>query len=115
MRDLHTGKLVPRARELRRGMTPAERKLWYDVLRAHPVKFRRQVPLLGYVLDFYAASARLCVELDGASHDSPDVQAYDAERTRVLEAAGIRVLRFSNAQVMGNPEGVGTQISAALR
>ncbi len=81
-------------------MTPAERKLWYDALRSHPVKFRRQVPLAGYILDFYAPSVRICIELDGASHDSPEAQAYDRERTRVLEGLGICVVRFRNEEVL---------------
>ncbi|WP_339095685.1 DUF559 domain-containing protein [Deinococcus sp. VB343] len=48
MRDLYTKSLGPRARELRKNQTPAERKLWFEFLRGHPVKFRRQVPLAGY-------------------------------------------------------------------
>ncbi|CAM3944906.1 endonuclease domain-containing protein [Deinococcus frigens] len=102
MRDIHTKTLVPRARELRREQTPAERKLWFLFLRTYPVKFRRQVPLLGYVLDFYAPSLRLCIKLDGRSHDSAEAQTYDAERSRVLAGAGVRVLRFGNAEVEGN-------------
>ena len=101
MRDLYTKSLGPRARELRNNQTPAERKLWFEFLRGHPVKFRRQVPLAGYILDFYAPSLKLCIELDGRSHDGEAAQAYDAERTRTLAAAGITVIRFSNAEVMG--------------
>lgn len=98
MRSTYTKALAPRARELRNGQTPAERKLWFELLRTHPTRFRRYVPLLGYILDFYAPSIGLRIELDGRSHDSTDAQAYDAERTQVLEAAGIRVLRFGNAE-----------------
>ncbi|MCD0175082.1 DUF559 domain-containing protein [Deinococcus sp. 14RED07] len=115
MRDLHSRRLVPRARELRRAMTPAERRLWFDLLRSHPVRFRRQVPLLGFILDFYAPSARLCVEVDGRSHDGAEAQAYDAERSRVLGGAGIRVVRFQNAEVMRNLPGVAALIESALQ
>ncbi|GGS29855.1 endonuclease domain-containing protein [Deinococcus knuensis] len=115
MRDLHSRRLVPRARELRRAMTPAERRLWFDLLRSHPVRFRRQVPLLGFILDFYAPSARLCVEVDGASHDSPDAVAYDTERSWVLAGAGIQVLRVQNAEVMRNLPGVAALIESALQ
>ncbi|MDR6219678.1 endonuclease domain-containing protein [Deinococcus soli (ex Cha et al. 2016)] len=114
MRDTYTRTLVSRARELRRAMTPAERRLWFDLLRSHPVRFRRQVPLLGFILDFYAPSARLCVEVDGASHDSPDAVAYDAERSRVLAGAGIRVLRVRNVEVMRNLPGVAALIESAI-
>ncbi|NTY01134.1 endonuclease domain-containing protein [Deinococcus sp. JMULE3] len=113
MRDLHSRRLVPRARELRRAMTPAERRLWFDLLRSHPVRFRRQVPLLGFILDVYAPSARLCVEVDGSSHDSPDAVMYDAERSRVLAGAGIRVLRVRNTEVMRNLPGVAALIASA--
>lgn len=113
MRDIHTKTLVPRAHELRREQTPAERKLWFLFLRTSPVKFRRQVPLLGYVLDFYAPSLRLCIELDGRSHDSAQAQAYDAERSQVLAGAGVRVLRYGNAEVEGNFAGVCAGIAGA--
>ena len=115
MRDTYTRTLVPRARELRREQTPAERKLWFLVLRFHPARFRRQVPLLGFILDFYAPSARLCIELDGRSHDGAEAQAYDAERSRVLAGAGIRVLRVQNAEVMRNLPGVAALIESALQ
>ncbi|GMA16813.1 endonuclease domain-containing protein [Deinococcus metallilatus] len=101
MRDAYTRCLAPRARELRNHPTPAERKLWFEFLRIHPVKFRRQVPLQGYILDFYAPVLKLCIELDGRSHDGQAAQQYDAERTRRLTASGIRVVRFSNAEVLG--------------
>ncbi|GAA0513248.1 endonuclease domain-containing protein [Deinococcus depolymerans] len=115
MRDTYTRTLVPRARELRRVMTPAERRLWFELLRTHPVKFRRQVPLLGFILDFYAPSARLCVEVDGRSHDGAEAQAYDAERSRLLAGAGIRVLRVQNTEVMRNLPGVAALIESALQ
>ncbi|MCD0169163.1 endonuclease domain-containing protein [Deinococcus sp. 23YEL01] len=115
MRDTYTRTLVPRARELRNALTPAERRLWFDLLRSHPVKFRRQVPLLGFILDFYAPSARLCVEVDGRSHDGAEAQAYDAERSRVLGGAEIRVLRVQNAEVVQNLPGVAALIESALQ
>lgn len=115
MRDTYTRTLVPRARELRRAMTPAERRLWFDLLRSHPVRFRRQVPLLGFILDFYAPSVRLCVEVDGGRHDGAEAQAYDAERSRVLAGVGIRVLRVRNVEVMRNLPGVVALMESALR
>ncbi|WP_412028510.1 endonuclease domain-containing protein [Deinococcus yunweiensis] len=115
MRDTYTRKLVPRAKELRREQTPAERKLWFLFLRSHPTRFRRQVPRLGYILDFYAPSIQLCIELDGRSHDSAEAQAFDAERTRGLEAGGIRVLRFGNAEVEGEFGAVCTVVEAGVQ
>jgi very-short-patch-repair endonuclease len=76
--------------------------LW-RVLRNRAVnglKFRRQHPLHGFVLDFYCPEVGLCVELDGGVHDEPDVREHDAARGAHLEARGIRVLRFRNDEVL---------------
>ncbi|ANE44629.1 endonuclease domain-containing protein [Deinococcus puniceus] len=115
MRVIYSAALIQRAREGRQQPTPAERRLWLNFLRGHPARFRRQVPVMGYILDFYSPSARLCLELDGQTHDGAAAQAYDAERTRQLEAAGIRVVRFTNADVLGNLEGVCVKIELALQ
>ena len=103
-----------RARELRGAATKAELKLW-AVLRNRQLsgaKFRRQVPIDRYFADFACRSARLVVELDGGQHVAN--AAYDAERTRVIELAGWRVIRFWNNDVIDNIEGVGAEIVNAL-
>ena len=92
--------LQDHARTLRKEMTKEERRLWYHCLRECPVKFYRQRVVGTYILDFYSASARLAIELDGSQHYEPSGQAYDANRTACLNELGIRVLRFSNADVM---------------
>jgi very-short-patch-repair endonuclease len=104
-----------RAKSLRTNATPAEQKLW-AILRAHRfegVKFTRQVQFGSYILDFAARSAKLAIEVDGDTH-SRQVD-YDAARTSFFEAQGYRVLRFTNAEVMGNIEGVAAAIATALR
>jgi very-short-patch-repair endonuclease len=63
------------------------------------LKFRRQHPVAGFVLDFYCAELRLAIELDGCVHDDPQQRARDAERTRRLEALRIRVVRIPNSRV----------------
>ncbi|MBQ3488330.1 MAG: DUF559 domain-containing protein, partial [Clostridia bacterium] len=60
--------MIRRARELRKNATPQERKLWYEFLRSHPSRFRRQQPIGPYVVDFFCSSARIAVELDGGGH-----------------------------------------------
>ena len=94
------------SQSLRRDPTPAERKLWYEFLRSLPVKFTRQKPLGTYIADFYCASEQLVIEVDGDSHYSDRAQQYDERRTLRLEADGIKVLRFTNAEVMHDFEGV---------
>ena len=103
-----------RARTLRREMTEAEKRLW-QILRSRQTegyRFRRQVPIGGFIADFVCHAARLIVEIDGGQHD-PSSEA-EASRTRFLEAEGYRVLRFWNNEVLGNREGVHAAIADAL-
>ena len=95
----YNGDLVPCARGLRKEMTPQERRLWYDFLRRYPVKIYRQRVISGFIADFYCASAKLIIELDGGQHFTDGGLAYDAARTEVLEQLGIRVIRFTNHQI----------------
>ena len=76
---------IPLARELRRNMTPWERKIWYEYLRHYPVRFQRQKAIGPYIVDFYCAKAGLVIELDGGGHyEDGQVQA-DMYRTENLE------------------------------
>jgi very-short-patch-repair endonuclease len=106
--------LKGRAQSLRRNPTPAERKLWYEFLRDLPEKFTRQKPLGSYVADFYCSQHLLAIELDGDSHYTDQAKAYDAKRTSMLETKGIRVLRFTNPDVMQNFEAVCAVVRQAL-
>ncbi|MBR5344907.1 MAG: endonuclease domain-containing protein [Clostridia bacterium] len=91
--------LLPRARELRREMTPYERKLWYLFLRKYPVKVYKQRIIGSFIVDFYCASAKLVIELDGSQHFSDQGIAYDSQRSVCLERNGLKVLRFSNREI----------------
>ncbi len=103
------------ARELRKLQTDAEAILWSRLRNRQMAgrKFRRQVPLLGYVADFASLDAKVVIELDGGQH-AEQLEA-DAKRTRVLEAVGFLVLRFWNADVLANLEGVLETIHATLK
>ena len=111
---LHNSKLTSRAQELRKNMTKEEQKLWYEYLRNYPYRFRRQVAFGNYILDFYCASAKLAVELDGSQHYESAGQKYDRERTAYLNQIGIDVLRFSNTDVLQNLRGVCQAIDIAV-
>jgi len=106
--------LKARSRELRHDPTPGERRLWFDFLSAHSKKFTRQKPLGRYIADFYCAQARLVVEVDGDSHYSGSGERYDNRRTEELALQGIRVIRFTNLEVMRQFEGVCARIDEAL-
>src|SRR5260221_11953707 len=103
----NVARLKPGRRELRRGLTIAEARLWKHLkgrsLRGR--KFRRQHSVGSYVLDFYCPAERLAVELDGAAHDHEAAQDRDAIRTRFLQSAGIRLVRFRNLEVIENLKG----------
>jgi crossover junction endodeoxyribonuclease RuvC len=90
----------------RRDSTDVEAKLWRYLRnrQIEQVKFRRQEPVFGYTVDFVAHEQRLVIELDGGQH--ADRVEQDGLRTRHLEAAGFRVLRFWNSDVIGNLDGV---------
>lgn len=100
MRYRHTSPEIERvARSMRASLTPSERRLWSCLKSGRLVgaRFRAQHPLGQVVLDFVCCGAKLVVEVDGPYHAQQRVR--DRERDRHLEAAGYRVLRFTNAEV----------------
>ena len=100
-------KLTALARQNRSNPTQAERTIWREILRKRQFacfKFLRQKPIGGYIVDFYCAELRLVLEIDGESH--AETAEYDAERTTFLNSLGLRVLRYTNDEVLKNLEGV---------
>ena len=106
---------VPRARRLRRDMTPQERKLWRALREAFPkAHFRHQVPLGRYTVDFAWHTAKLIIEVDGGQHGAAKGLTHDAARTLFLEGEGYRIIRFWNNEIDDNLEGVLTTIADSL-
>ena len=107
-------KLKPLAREMRKNPTKAERKLWQRIRRkqVYGVKFRRQMPVDRYIVDFCSPSIRLIIEVDGPTHDL--TQEADDVRQAYLESVGFDVVRFSNRDVLGNIEGVMETVYAVV-
>src|SRR5690606_34253297 len=103
------------ARELRTGLTPAEHALWQRLRgkQIHGFKFRRQHPVDRFIVDFYCSQARLVVEVDGPIHEQQ--QEYDELRQAFIESLGLRVLRFTNDEVLGDIESVLARIEEALQ
>ena len=99
-------RLLERAKELRRHMTPAESKLWFEYLQGFKYPVLRQKPIDNYIVDFYCSKLRLAIEIDGDSHYTEEGKTYDEERTIILESYGLTVLRFSNIAVQDNLEDV---------
>ena len=99
--------LTALARENRSNPTKAERKIWNEVLRMRQFanyKFLRQKPIGGYIVDFYCSELRLVIEIDGDSHT--ESVEYDEERTKILAAMGLTVVRYTNDEVLTNIQGV---------
>ena len=111
----HNPKLTTRAQSLRNNMTKEERKLWYEFLNTYPQRFRRQVTVGIYILDFYCASAKIAVELDGSQHYEKEGKHHDAIRTDYLNSLGIEVLRFPNSDVTNNLRGVCRKIDLKVK
>ena len=99
-------KLIPIAKELRKNSTPQENHLWYDFLRGYFVKFQRQKPIDNYIVDFYCASAKIVIELDGSQHYENSGLLKDRIRTQQIEKRNLTVLRIPNNEVMNNFDGV---------
>ena len=97
-----------KARKLRIEMTPAEKKLWFGYLRGEASqKFLRQKPIGNCIVDFYCAAKGLVIEVDGDGHFEDEGIRRDLVRDNYLEKVrGLRVLRFTNFEVMKEFEGV---------
>jgi very-short-patch-repair endonuclease len=100
--------LKPLARDLRKSMTDAERRLWSRIRRKQlkKIQFYRQKNIGDFIVDFYCPVAKLIIELDGGQHFSKENMLKDEARDKFLSGLGFRVLRFSNSDVFNNIEGV---------
>jgi N-acetyl-alpha-D-muramate 1-phosphate uridylyltransferase len=108
IKDMHFGAsylLFKRADELRKFATHEEEIVWgYLSGNKLGVKFRRQHPVLFYIADFYCHQLKLVIEIDGSVHNKEDVKINDAIRQKEIEALGIKVIRYTNQQVLHIPE-----------
>jgi very-short-patch-repair endonuclease len=104
---------IQRAKELRRQMTQEEKILWQHLRanRLNGLHFRRQQIIDGFIADFYCHAARLVIEVDGEIHQQQ--AEYDAERSKVLSARGLRLLRIRNVEVRQNLNNILVRISKA--
>ena len=92
-------KLTRVSQTLRKNMTKEERKLWYDFLKKLPVVVNRQKVVGNYILDFYCASRKLAIEIDGSGHFESEKEEKDSIRTNFLNGLGIKVVRYTNLEI----------------
>ncbi len=104
------------ARYLRRNKTSAERRLWGKLraLKTLGFKFRQQVPIDNYIVDFACFSKRLIIEVDGATHSTAEEREKDATREAHLRRQGFRIMRVWNREIFDNVDGVMDSIVAVL-
>jgi very-short-patch-repair endonuclease len=107
-------RVTHKARTLRQNMTKAEVILWTYIRRRalEGARFRRQHPIGPYIADFACCQAKLVIEVDGATHSTPEELAYDARRTKYLEDQGWIVVRVRNPDAYQNMDGVWRTIAA---
>lgn len=101
---------------LRSNQTPAEEELW-RLIRKHRLggrKFRRQHSIGNFIVDFYCASEKLVIEVDGSVHDTPEAIANDEVRDETLQHLGYKVIRIRNSEVFEQPQMVLKRITAAF-
>ena len=111
--QLHTKKELSEFRkELRRNLTPAEAFLWKYLKskQFNGKRFVKQHSIGNYIVDFYCASEKLIIELDGEVHQTPNAMEYDEKRTKYLETLGYTVIRFENKMVFDNFQSVMLEI-----
>ena len=114
MNKYHNKGLRLFSQELRRNMTKEERHLWYDYLKNLPITVNRQKVIGKYIADFYCASAKVVIELDGSQHYEEEGRLKDKERDEYFASLGITVLRYANIDVIRNFEGVCQDIGKRL-
>ena len=108
-------KLKVLSQQLRKNPTKEEHILWNGFLRRYPYQFRRQYIIGNFIVDFYCHKAKLVVELDGSQHYLPQSQQADEERTGYLQTLGLKVLRFSNLDVLKRFESVCEEIDRTVK
>ena len=105
------------ALQMRKNPTEAERTMWKILrkFRHSGFTFRRQHPIEFYIADFYCHKLRLVIEVDGEIHTEKEIQNYDEGRSGELERIGIKVVRFTNNQILHDSNQVVEKINATLK
>ena len=111
-----SAQIFARARVLRESMTEAEKLLWEELKgnKLDGYKFRRQHPIHKFIADFYCHKLKLVIELDGKYHTSPEQKILDSEREELLTFQKIKVIRFTNDEVLNNIDNVIQEIRGII-
>ena len=107
-------KLTEFSKTLRKNMTKEERRLWYDFLKNLPNTVNRQKVIGDYIVDFYCASAKIAIELDGSQHFEEEHEKTDKKRDAELNKLGLRVIRYTNDDIKKHFYDVCTELAEVL-
>ena len=108
-------KIIEQARELRKNQTPEEKLLWNCLTkRGDGYRFRRQHPIASFIVDIYCHEKKLVIEVDGGIHKIPENKENDQGRTDELNKYGIRVIRYTNEDIINRLEAVVADILRIL-
>ncbi|MDP2207974.1 MAG: endonuclease domain-containing protein [Bacteroidota bacterium] len=104
-------------RQLRKNQTFCENIIWIHLRNRQllGVKFRRQYSVDKFVIDFYAPEIKLAVEIDGEVHDLPGQKDYDKDRQEYIEEFGIKFIRITNEELLGNPNSAFEKIESEIK
>lgn len=108
---------IEKSRELRKNMTPQERKLW-SIIRNRQFfnyRFRRQFPVGQYIVDFICRERKIIIEVDGGEHNEQQNIKKDNNRTKYLESEGYQVIRFWNNEIDNNIDGVYEKLKTVFK
>ena len=102
MRLPRNPKLGDLSRNLRNTATKAERKLWFEFLRTYHPQWYRQKIVGNFILDFYCPKVKFAIEVDGGQHYEENIAEQDQQRSSILQSLGVKVIRFTNSEVINN-------------
>ena len=105
VKHFNKSEVKTKRRKLRQEQTYAEKVMWLHLRnrRLLGIKFRRQYSVDQYIIDFYAPELKLAIELDGSVHELPEQKEHDKVRQKYIENYGIRFIRITNDEFLGNP------------
>jgi len=114
MNSKHNKNLTPNSQNLRKNMTPEEKRLWYNFLRDLPITVNRQKIIGKYIVDFYCAERKTVIEIDGTHHQEDYFKNQDEIREEYLINLGLKIIRYSNFEINNNFDGVCNDILKKL-
>ncbi|MFK7779930.1 MAG: endonuclease domain-containing protein [Candidatus Gracilibacteria bacterium] len=107
-------KLKERATEMRKNMTKPEQIIRFNYLKNLNLRVLKQRPIGNFIVDFYIPSKMIVIEIDGDSHYTDNGLIYDEERSSILEGFGLKIIRFTNSEIIDNFEGVCVELSKKI-